>query len=95
MDKKVERKLLNLSNKGIIAASVVMVIGAAITIFIGIWILSLVMTSIDQSSFSTAANTTYAQVQSITWNSIQLLAIGLIVMAFAVIMTFFAVRGKE
>ena len=170
------------SRKGIIAASVVMVIGAAITIFIGIWILSLVISSISLPYDSTAvvnethnstgsipetltattpedgltsdsetiyildietgtdillaettnytvisytlgtfnisscpvcngtsdqyklsytsqdtndaADTTFSQVQSITWNSIQLLAIGLIVMAFAVIMTFFAVRKK-
>jgi len=81
--------LIQMSKKGMVAGAVVGVIGAAITIFIGIWVITSVQSSISQGGWSAAANTTYTNVQTTTWNAVQLLSVGLIVMAAVVILAYF------
>ena len=89
-----KERLLNRSRKGMVSGAVMSVITAAIVIFIGIWVISQVINSITQTGWSTTANTTYANVQTTMWNSIQLLSVGLIVLAAAVILAYFGFRGK-
>lgn len=86
---KIEAVLLKHSMKGQIAQSTTTIIAAAVSIFIGIWVLSMIMNSISQSGWSAAANTTYTTVQTTTWNAIQLLSVGLVVLAAAIILTYF------
>jgi hypothetical protein len=93
MQKTIQEKLLAHSTNGI-GGAVIGVIGAAITIFIGIWVLSSVSSSITQGGWSTTANTTYTTVTNTTWNAINLLSVGLIVMAAVVILGYFGMGRK-
>jgi len=87
-------KLLKQSRKGLVAGSVMSVITGAIVIFIGIWVISLVINSIDTTNFTSQANFTYINVQTIMWNSLSLLAVGLVVLAAAVILAYFGFSKK-
>lgn len=80
--------MLNLKRKGI-TGSVFMVVAGAIALMVGIWVISLVINSVSQAGWSAAANTTYTTVQSTVFNSFTLLAVGLIVLAAAVIIGYF------
>jgi len=76
--------------KGIVTQSVIAVISAATALFIGIWVITSVISSIVPGATWTAtANTTYTNVQTTMWSSIQLLSIGLIVLAASVILAYF------
>jgi len=88
-------KLLNLSKKGLVGGTVVMVITSAMTIVIGIWVISIFYNSISQANWSATANTTYTNVQTYGWNSIQLLAIGLIILAAGTILGYFGMFGGK
>lgn len=86
---------MKMGRKGIVAASVVATVSAATALFIGIWVVSTVITSINQAGWTATANTTFTNAQSIMWSSMQLLAVGLIVLAAAVILAYFGVgRAK-
>jgi len=87
MDKK--DKLLLTSRKGLVTASVIAVISAATALFVGIWVISTVINSISQANWTSQANTTYSQVQTTMWSALQLLAVGLIVLAASVILAYF------
>jgi len=78
-----------IKRKGIVTQSVIAVISAATALFIGIWVISSIISSINQSGWSTQANTTYTNVQTTMWNSLQLLSVGLIVLAASVILAYF------
>jgi hypothetical protein len=82
-------KLELVAKKGLVTQSVIAVISASIAIFVGIWVISSVIGSINQGGWSTAANTTFTTVQTTMWNSLQLLAVGLIVLAASVILAYF------
>lgn len=75
--------------KGIVTQSVIAVISAAIALFIGIWVITSVIGSINQANWTAAANTTFTNVQSTMWSSLQLLSVGLIVLAASVILAYF------
>jgi hypothetical protein len=77
-----------------IAGSVFMVVAGAIGLFVGIWVISLVINSVSQAGWTTAANTTYTTVQTTVFNSFTLLAVGLIVLAAAVIIGYFSFGRK-
>ena len=77
------------SRKGLVTQSVIAVISAATALFIGIWVISSVISSVNQSSWTATANTTYTQVQTIMWSALQLLSVGLIVLAASVILAYF------
>lgn len=89
---KVKERLLSSSRKGYVSGTVQAVIAAAVTIFVGIWVLSTVVNSIDTTNFTSQANQTYSQVQNTTWSAITLLTVGLIVLAAVVILGIF--RGR-
>ena len=72
-----------------------MVVGGAIALFIGIWVISLVINSVSQTGWTAAANSTYTTVQTTAFNSFTLLAVGLIALAAAVIMGYFGMGRKE
>ena len=77
------------ARKGIVTQSVIAVISAAISLFIGIWVISSVISSINQGGWTTTANTTYDTIQTTMWNSLTLLSVGLIVLAASVILAYF------
>jgi hypothetical protein len=83
-----------LSRKGLVTQSVIAVISAATALFVGIWVISSVISSVNQANWSTTANTTFTQVQSIMWSALQLLAVGLIVLAASVILAYFGFGRK-
>lgn len=90
-----DAKLLKLSRKGLIAGTVIMVVTVAMTITIGIWVISIFYGAIDQGSWSTEANNTFTNVQTYTWSGIQLLAVGIIILAAGVLLSYFGARkGK-
>jgi len=82
-----------LTKKGIMG-SVFMVVAGAISLMVGIWVISLVINSVSQSGWGSAANSTYATVQTTVFNSFTLLAVGLIVLAAAVIIGYFGFGRK-
>jgi hypothetical protein len=82
-------KLTLVARKGIVTQSVIATISAAIALFIGIWVISSVISSINQGGWTTTANTTYTNVQTTMWNALQLLSVGLIVLAASVILAYF------
>lgn len=82
-------KLQFVARKGIITQSVIAVISAATALFIGIWVISSVIGSINQGGWTSTANTTFTNVQTTMWNSLNLLAVGLIVLAASVILAYF------
>jgi len=65
-----------------------LVIGA-IVLFIGIYATTQVIASISQSGWTTAANTTYTNVQTTFWNSMQLAAVSLITLAASLVLGSF------
>ena len=75
--------------KGLVTQSVISVISAATALFIGIWVISTVITSVSQSGWTSTANTTFTNVQTTMWSALQLLSVGLIVLAAAVILAYF------
>lgn len=88
-------KILLVSRKGLVTQSVITVISAATALFIGIWVISSVISSISQAGWSTQANTTYTTVQTTMWNSLQLLSVGLIVLAASVILAYFGFGRRQ
>lgn len=89
------RNLQYIAKKGIVTQSVIAVISAAIALFIGIWVISSVIGSISQTSWTAAANTTYTSVQTTMWSALQLLSVGLIVLAASVILAYFGFGRRE
>jgi hypothetical protein len=87
-------KMQLVKRKGLVTQTVIAVISAATALFIGIWVISTVIGSINQSGWSSTANTTFTNTQSIMWSSLQLLAVGLIVLAAAVILAYFGFGGE-
>ena len=87
--------LVFVAKKGIVTQSVIAVISAAIALFIGIWVISSVINSISTTNFTAAANTTYASVQNTMWSALQLLSVGLIVLAASVILAYFGFGRRE
>jgi len=61
----------------------------AIVIFIGIYATTQVIASISQGGWTAAANTTYTNVQSTFWNSMQLAAVSLITLAASLVLGSF------
>jgi hypothetical protein len=80
------------ARKGI-TGSVFAIVGGAIALFIGLWVISLVMQSVSQASWTSTANSTYTTVTTTVFNAFGLLAVGLIVLAAAVIISYFAPLG--
>lgn len=78
-----------LATKKGITGSVFMVVAGAIALMVGIWVISLVMNSVNQANWSAEANTTYTTTTNTVFNSFTLLAVGLIVLAAAVIIGYF------
>jgi hypothetical protein len=88
-------QLNKMGNKGITAA-VFLVVAGAIGLFVGIWVISLVINSVTQTNWTATANSTYTTVQSTVFNAFSLLAVGLIVLAAAVIIGYFSFgQGKR
>jgi len=85
----IKELLLAKSKKGVVVGGAVAVVSAAIAIFIGIWIVSLVLTSVNQSGWTAQANTTFTSVQNTTWSAFTLLAVGLIALAASIIFLYF------
>lgn len=65
-----------------------LVIGAVV-IFIGIYTVTQVISSISQGGWTTSANTTYTTVQTTFWNSMQLAAVSLITLAASLVLGSF------
>lgn len=65
-----------------------LVIGAVV-LFIGIYTVTQVIASISQGGWSAAANTTYTNVQTTFWNSMQLAAVSLITLAASLVLGSF------
>jgi len=65
-----------------------LVIGAVV-LFIGIYAVTQVIASISQAAWSAAANTTYTNVQTTFWNSMQLAAVSLITLAASLVLGSF------
>lgn len=80
-------------SKGI-TGSVFMVVAGAIGLFVGIWVISLVMNSINQEGWSSAANSTYTTVKTTIFNAFTLLSVGMVVLAAAVIIGYFSFGRK-
>jgi hypothetical protein len=91
--KSISEMLESRKQKGI-TGSVFMVVAGAIGLFVGIWVISLVIQSVNQGGWTAAANSTYATVQTTVFNSFTLLAVGLIVLAAAVIIGYFGMRKQ-
>jgi len=81
--------------RGIVTQAVVAVIAASIALFIGIWVVSSVIGSVNQTGWTTTANTTFTSVQNTMWSAMQLLAVGLIVLAASVILAYFGFGMKS
>lgn len=65
---------------------VMLLVMGAVILFIGIYVVSQVINSISQSGWSSSANTTYTNVQTTFWNSMQLAAVGLITLAASLVL---------
>jgi len=83
-----------MSKKGV-AGQVFLVVAAAIALAVGIWAISLVFNSVNQGGWSATANTTFATVQTNTFNGLVLLSVGLIVLAAGSIISYFYGGRKE
>lgn len=83
-----------LFNKKAVTAAVFTVIASAIALAVGIWAISLVFGSVNQNNWSATANTTFATVQTNTFNALLLLSVGLIVMGAASIISYFYMGKK-
>lgn len=80
--------MFNQKSKGVTGA-VFATVGGAVALMVGIWVVSLVITSVNQDNWTSAANTSYSTVQTTVFNAFTLLAVGLIVLAAAVIISYF------
>jgi len=84
------------ARKGVITQAIMAAASAIIALFIVILVIVNVQASIVPGSTWTAtANTTYTSVQNTSWNAIGLLAVSLIVLAAAVIMSLLGFGRTE
>jgi len=91
MIEKIREKLVSRSkSKGV--GSVVVAIGMGVALMIGIWVFSVVMSSVDRSSFTSQANSTFDQVTNNVFNAMNLLAVAVIVAAATLILAYFRAR---
>ncbi len=75
-------------DKGQTAAGAIMLVSGAITLFIGILVVSEIYNNIDRSKFTTVMNTTFVAVLGFTMTGFLLLGISLIVLGAAIILGY-------